>query len=81
MNVFEKLAGLYSEIDGYYAGQELACSHGNMQKNEVKIARNRELNDHLRNKIGHGGDFSTPVSIPTVVNDFSQFYEMMKTIV
>jgi hypothetical protein len=27
----------------------------------------------LRNTIGHGGIFSTPVSIPTVVNDFNQY--------
>lgn len=31
----------------------------------------------LRNTIGHGGTFTTPISIPTVVNDFNQYSSML----
>lgn len=39
----------------------------------------RDIKDYydLRNTIGHGGIFSTPVSIPTVVNDFNQYSSML----
>lgn len=31
----------------------------------------------LRNTIGHGGTFTTPVSMPTVVTDFNQYSSML----
>lgn len=48
-----------------------------IEKGSHHYAAIREYYD-LRNKIAHGGDFSTPVSIPTVLNDFSMYYEKMK---
>lgn len=33
----------------------------------------------LRNTIGHGGNFTTPISIPTVVKEFSLYLAMAKT--
>jgi hypothetical protein len=33
----------------------------------------------LRNTLAHGGDFHTPVSIPTVITDFKSFYDVLKT--
>lgn len=154
MNVFEKLADLYNEIDRLYVDQELTNSKDGGLVSEADIARKRELNDHayflfmftrfedyvreessqlirqnsdpahewihrrvwqllpsnktadqpsfmnrvallidkcthhyekiekyykLRNTIGHGGDFTTPISMPTVVKDFSLYFELMKT--
>ena len=32
----------------------------------------------LRNILGHGGTFSSPVSIPTVVADFETYFRMLK---
>ncbi len=32
----------------------------------------------LRNTLGHGGNFSSPVSIPTVVTDFEILYRLLK---
>lgn len=31
----------------------------------------------LRNKVGHGGNFSNPVSIPDVVEDFDYIYNLL----
>lgn len=33
----------------------------------------------LRNTLGHGGNFSSPILIPTVVADFESFYKMLKS--
>jgi hypothetical protein len=152
MNIFEELETLYSEIDDYYAREELAARRDFDETRENEFARKRELNDHayylfmftrfedhireqssklikdsqdnilnwedrrpwdilpsdkrsdklfflnrvallvdkgshhyqsiknyydLRNTIGHGGNFSTPVPIPTVVNDFNQYAGML----
>lgn len=32
----------------------------------------------LRNTLAYGGDFHTPVSIPTVITDFRSFYEALR---
>jgi hypothetical protein len=32
----------------------------------------------LRNTLAHGGDFHTPVTVPTVITDFKSFYEALK---
>jgi len=156
MNIFEELEVLYSEIDDYYAREELEARR-NMDEidetKEIEFARKRELNDHayylfmftrfedhvreqssklikqsqdtiadwrqrrpwdilpndkgsdkifflnrvallaekgshhfrnikryydLRNTLGHGGTFTTPVSIPTVVTDFNQYCRMLQ---
>jgi len=33
----------------------------------------------LRNTLGHGGNFSSPISIPTVVTDFEELYNKLLT--
>ena len=153
MNVFERLASLYEEIDQFYVAQELTDGGANVMTSGESISRKRELNDHayflfmftrledhvreessqlirqksdaaqawtdrrvwqllpsaknadqpsfmdrvallldksthhygeikeyykLRNTIGHGGNFTTPISMPTVVRKFSRYLELMK---